>query len=118
MDPNLIERAAQQERELEQKLYDQALEGATRSPSVDEAFYEAPRVPLREEEVDVAEKFKDVEWVATHLKVHFVTSDLVPYCLMRKGRKSKPLRRYFAQGKGLDSAQEVGNVVCQECLKN
>ena len=64
-----------------------------------------------------SEELKETPWRATASRVHFhnVGRD-VPWCLQRKGARARPLKRYFAEGVGIESARGIGIDICPECL--
>ena len=62
-----------------------------------------------------ADPHADVKWQATASKVHVVGDDGIALCLQRKGKRSRPLVRVYAQGHGAKSANSIGVPVCAEC---
>jgi hypothetical protein len=61
---------------------------------------------------------KGTTWAATHHKAHFCNyPELPPWCLQRKAKRAKPLRRVIAAGESIDLLRSLEIPVCLECCK-
>ena len=73
----------------------------------------APKAPL--EDVEIPE---DTRWAATRAKIHLLTRENVPLCLLKHGHaRARPLQRVFAEGETFSQALSIQMVICTECKR-
>ena len=61
---------------------------------------------------------KGTTWAATHHKAHFCNDlELPPWCLQRKAKRAKPLKRVIAAGESVDLLRSLAIPGCLECYK-